>query len=380
MNEQINILVVDDIAPNIRLVAGLLGPEGYEISFANSGKKALEQVLDNDNDFDLILLDIMMPDMDGIAVCKAIKEHPDKRDIPIIFLTGKTDEVSIMTAFETGGVDYLQKPVNPVELIARVKTHLELKKARDMISQTNRELKEALELKNQFLGLAAHDLRNPLSAVQGYLRLLEMDAETSLSTEATQFMGSIQNMTQNMLEMINTFLEKAALELGQVELQFQSIDLIAALQPVFQLYREQAQHKKQRFQLHLSAPELWLEADPYRLNQILDNLLSNAVKYTPSEGQIDVFFKTVGEQLEIRVQDSGPGFLDADKPRLFGYFQRLSAQPTGQESSNGVGLALTKQMVELHQGQIQVESSLGQGATFIVTLPLHPQPVAQTVA
>jgi len=371
MNEQINVLVVDDIAPNIRLVAGLLGPEGYDVSFANSGKKALEQVLAND--FDLILLDIMMPDMDGIEVCKAIKAHPEKRDIPIIFLTGKTDEVSIMTAFETGGVDYLQKPVNPVELIARVKTHLELKKARDTISQTNCELTQALEIKNQFLGLAAHDLRNPLSAVQGYLRLLEMDPATSLSAEAQQFMVSIQHMTQNMLEMINTFLEKAALELGQVELQLQSIDLIAALQPLFQLYKEQAHHKKQRFQLHLAAPQIWLEADPYRLNQILDNLLSNAVKYTPTEGQIDVFFHLRGEQLEIRVQDSGPGFAEADKARLFGYFQRLTARPTAQESSNGVGLALTKQMVELHQGQIRVESTLGNGATFIVTLPLHPQ-------
>ena len=371
MNEQINVLVVDDIAPNIRLVAGLLGPEGYDVSFANSGKKALEQVLAND--FDLILLDIMMPDMDGIEVCKAIKARPDKRDIPIIFLTGKTDEISIMNAFEVGGVDYLQKPVNPVELIARVKTHLELKKARDLISQTNTELTQALEIKNQFLGLAAHDLRNPLSAVQGYLRLLEMDQATSLSSEAQQFMVSIQHMTQNMLEMINTFLEKAALELGQVELQLQSIDLIAALQPLFQLYQEQALQKKQRFQLHLVAPEIWLEADPYRLNQILDNLLSNAVKYTPAEGQIDVFFNLQGEQLEIRVQDSGPGFADADKARLFGYFQRLTARPTAQESSNGVGLALTKQMVELHQGQIRAESTFGNGATFIVTLPLHPQ-------
>ncbi|MGE3724881.1 MAG: response regulator [Candidatus Sericytochromatia bacterium] len=372
MNEPINVLVVDDIAPNIRLVAGLLGPEGYDVSFANSGKKALEQVLAND--FDLILLDIMMPDMDGIAVCKAIKEHPEKRDIPIIFLTGKTDEVSIMTAFETGGVDYLQKPVNPVELVARVKTHLELKKARDTISQTNTELKQALDLKNQFLGLAAHDLRNPLSAVQGYLRLLEMDEATTLGPEAKQFMDSIQHMTQNMLEMINTFLEKAALELGHVELHFLPMDLMASLKPLIQLYREQALQKNQRFHLHVATPEIWLEADPYRLNQILDNLLSNAIKYTPADGQIDVFFELKGEELEIRVKDSGPGFVEEDKSRIFGYFQRLTARPTAQESSNGVGLALTKQMVELHQGHIHVESSFGEGATFIVTLPLHPQP------
>lgn len=371
MNEQVNILVVDDIAPNIRLVAGLLGPEGYEVSFANSGKKALEQVLAND--FDLILLDIMMPDMDGIAVCKAIKEHPEKRDIPIIFLTGKTDEVSILTAFEAGGVDYLHKPVNPVELVARVKTHLELKKARDTISQTNRELKQALELKNQFLGLAAHDLRNPLSAVQGYLRLLEIDEESTLSPEAAQFTQSIQHMTQNMLELIDTFLEKAALELGRVVLKPQSLELVSRLEPLFQYYQEQALQKRQRFNLHLATPEIWLEADPHRIQQIIDNLLSNAVKYSPIEGQIDVFLKTEAEHLEIRVQDSGPGFTETDKTRIFGYFQRLTARPTAQESSNGIGLALTKQMVELHQGQIDVENAPDQGAIFIVHLPLKPQ-------
>lgn len=366
-----NILVVDDIAPNIRLVAGLLSPEGFEISFANSGKKALEQVWAND--FDLILLDIMMPDMDGISVCKAIKENPAKRDIPIIFLTGKTDEISIAAAFDAGGVDYLYKPFNPVELVARVKTHLELKKARDIISQTNQELQEALTLKNQFLSLASHDLKNPLGAVHGYIKMITRDSETTIGPKSQRFMDSIQGMTQRMLEIISTILDKAALELGKIELKPKLINLMEVLRPLLEVYQSEASHKGQHVNLEQNQSEIWLTADRARLAQILDNLLSNAVKYSPLNAEIKVSLaehKTDSKELvTIRIQDQGPGFSDEDKAKLFGYFQRLSAQPTGNESSNGIGLALTKQIVELHGGRIWVESEVGAGATFIVELP-----------
>ena len=365
--ENTNILVVDDIAPNIRLVAGLLGPEGFEVSFANSGKKALEQVLAND--FDLILLDIMMPDMDGISVCKAIKEHPDKRNIPVIFLTGKTDEISIASAFEAGGVDYLYKPFNPVELVARVKTHLELKRARDIISRTNQELQEALRLKNQFLGLASHDLKNPLGALHSYLTLLERDPETTIGPKSRRFIDAIQTMTQRMLEIIGTFLDKAALEMGKIELNPKFINLVEQIRPMFEFYQQQAAIKGQRIELELSSEEIWLTADKDRLNQIVDNLISNAVKYSPLDSAIQVAISDHKDHVELRVSDHGPGFSDEDKTKLFGYFQRLAARPTGNESSTGLGLAMTRQIVELHGGSIHVESELGQGATFIVEIP-----------
>lgn len=371
MSERANILVVDDIAPNIRLVAGLLGPEGYDISFANTGKKAIEQALDND--FDLILLDIMMPDIDGITVCKTIKEHPEKRDIPVIFLTGKTDEVSVATAFEAGGVDYVHKPFNPVELIARVKTHLELKRARDTITETNRELQRALKLKNQFLSLASHDLRGPLGGVQGYLRLIEKDPGSQLGPRAHQFMESIQGMTQNMLELVSVFLDKSALELGKIELKPKFINIMDMVLPLTQLYQGLAAHKQQQLTLHSATEEIWIKADKNRLSQIIDNLLSNAVKYSPLGGHIEMHVIDHKDRLEIRVKDEGPGFREDEKHRLFGYFQRLTARPTGSESSTGIGLALTKQIVTLHGGQIRLESTWGEGATFVVELPKHDE-------
>lgn len=361
-----NILVVDDIAPNIRLVAGLLAPEGYEVSFANSGKKALEQVFAND--FDLILLDIMMPDMDGIAVCKAIKENPEKSDIPIIFLTGKTDEISIAAAFEAGGVDYLYKPFNPVELVARVKTHLELKRARDVINQTNQELEQALKLKNQFLGMASHDLKNPLGSVHGSVKLIRRDEATRLSAKSERYLDSIQDMSQRMLELIDTFLDKAALELGRIQLKPRYGDIMETFKPLVDQYRALAAAKKQTLSLHAPA-EIWMSADKHRFGQIFDNLLSNAVKYSPLGAAIAVTILDEKDWIELRVRDEGPGFTPEDKTRLFGYFQRLGAQPTGNESSTGIGLALTRQIVLLHQGEIRLESEPGQGATFIVVLP-----------
>lgn len=367
MLENANILVVDDIAPNIRLVAGLLGPEGFEVSFANSGKKALEQV--TANDFDLILLDIMMPDMDGISVCKAIKEMPDKREIPIIFLTGKTDEMSIASAFEAGGVDYLYKPFNPVELVARVRTHLELKHARDVISQTNRELQEALTFKNQFLSLASHDLKNPLGAVNAYLGMIQKDSETTIGPKSARFLESMQGMTQHMLELVATFLDKTALEMGRIEIKPKFINLLDIVRPVVEFYQPKAHNKGQTLTLKHSSDEIWLTADKNRLYQIIENLVSNAVKYSPLGSPIEVTASDHKDKVELRVKDQGPGFSEEDKTKLFGYFQRLGAQPTGNESSVGVGLALTRQIVELHEGTIRVESEQGQGATFVVELP-----------
>ncbi|PKL76198.1 MAG: hypothetical protein CVV27_11500 [Candidatus Melainabacteria bacterium HGW-Melainabacteria-1] len=366
MMDNPNILVVDDISPNIRLVVGLLSPEGYDVSFANSGKKGLELVMAND--FDLILLDIMMPDLDGISVCREIKRHPDKRDIPVIFLTGKTDEISISEAFEAGGVDYLHKPVNPVELVARVKTHLELKRARDIIQQSNQELNLALRLKNQFLGMASHDLKGPLGAVQGYVNLISRDEESQLSPRAHKGLEAMANLSTRMLEIVNTFLDKAALELGRIELKPRYINLVETIRPLLESFREQASAKGQTLRLE-TVDEIWLHADKHRLSQIVDNLLSNAVKYSPLQSPIDVALQDHKEHIEIRITDQGPGFSPADKNLLYGYFQRLSARPTANESSTGIGLALTRQIVELHGGKIELFSEQGEGASFVVSLP-----------
>lgn len=367
MLENPNILIVDDIAPNIRLVAGLLGPEGYEVSFANSGKKALELVAEND--FDLILLDIMMPDIDGIAVCRAIKEMPARREIPIIFLTGKTDEITIVSAFEAGGVDYLHKPVNPVELVERVKTHLELKRARDVISKTNRELREALRLKNQFLSLASHDLKSPLGAIKAYMQLLQREEDTRLGPRAQRFVEAVEENAERMLGLVATFLDKAALEMGHIELHPRFFNVVEVLRPLIETYGVAAAAKGQTLSLSLGSEELWLTADRDRVYQIADNLLSNAVKYSPLGSPIAVSLRDTGAALELRVQDQGPGFSAEDRQKLFGYFQRLSARPTANEPSVGVGLALTRQMAELHGGSIRLESTPGQGALFVVELP-----------
>lgn len=362
------ILIVDDTATNIQLVAALLDPMGYELSFANSGADALEQV--KETQFDLILLDIMMPEMDGIEVARRLKADADYQNIPIIFLTAKSDDDSLVEGFEVGAADYVTKPFSPPELIARVQTHLELKQAQDQLRQNNRELAEAIQMKNRLLSIASHDLKNPLSAISGFANMLERNSTVQGSQELSDMVHFITRASNRMMELIGELLDTAALEMGKMKLDLKHCFPAYILNQSIQENRFAAEQKSQQilFESHYSEQ---LVADSKRLKQVFDNIISNAIKYSPQNATIQISLQKSDELLEFRVSDQGPGFSEEDQEKLFGYFQRLSARPTAHESSTGVGLAIVKQIVDLHQGQILLEQTSAQGSTFLVRLPIN---------
>jgi two-component system sensor histidine kinase/response regulator len=361
------ILIVDDTATNIQLVAALLDPMGYELSFANSGADALEQV--KETKFDLILLDIMMPEMDGIEVARRLKTDPDYRNIPIIFLTAKSDDDSLVEGFEVGAADYVTKPFSPPELIARVQTHLELKRTQDQLRQNNRELAEAMQMKNRLLGIASHDLKNPLSAISGFANMLERNTTVQSSQELTDMVHFITRASNRMMELISELLDTAALEMGKMKLNLKTCFPTYLLNQSIQENSFNAEKKSQELVFNGTNSEQ-LVADSKRLKQVFDNIISNAIKYSPKNAKIQISLEKNADYLEFRVSDQGPGFSQEDQEKLFGYFQRLSARPTDHESSTGVGLAIVKQIVDLHQGQILLEKTTSEGSTFLVTLPL----------
>ncbi|PIQ25874.1 hypothetical protein COW36_22320 [bacterium (Candidatus Blackallbacteria) CG17_big_fil_post_rev_8_21_14_2_50_48_46] len=364
-----NILIVDDVPANIQLVASILAGEDYELSFATSGMDALTQV--KETDFDLILLDYMMPGMDGLTVAKQLKAETKTCDIPIIFLTAKTDEESVIAGFSAGAADYVTKPFNASELLARVKTHLQLKSSRDALQKRNQELQEAIQMKNRFLSIASHDLKNPLGVVMGFSSILSKYPVIMENDELSEIVDTLYKASTRMFELITELLDTAALELGRIELQISRVPLPILLQQVVAHYQPQAQTKDQELEFSFAEnTNLCVMGDFNRLKQVIDNLLNNAIKYSPIGAKIKVHIAQANEKALIEIQDQGPGFSEEDLKNLYGYFQRLSAQPTGGESSTGVGLAIVKQIVDLHHGQILLKTAPEQGSIFTVVLPL----------
>jgi len=236
------------------------------------------------------------------------------------------------------------------------------------IEQRNDELRRLNELKNSFLGIAAHDLRSPIGLIQMTAELLT-DPEADLPPEQrTKFTRDILRHTGHMLTLLNDLLDVTQIESGNLSLEKNSIDLAALLEEAVKWHALVATPKGTRVQLHPTVPGL-VYADPLRLRQVVDNLISNAVKYSPPGSLVRVGMQRLNRGWRVAVKDQGPGLTVADRQRLFQDFARLSARPTGGEKSTGLGLAIVRRIVEAHGGQVGADSELGQGATFWFTLP-----------
>jgi two-component system sensor histidine kinase/response regulator len=353
------VLVVDDISQNLQVVGTMLRVEGYQVTPATSGSQALERAQSRPPD--LILLDLMMPDMDGLEVCRRLKADPSTREIPIIFLTASNEMEHLVQGFEAGAVDYVTKPFNAPELLARVRTHLELKHARQRLREMNNE-------KNEFMGIAAHDLRSPLNAVKGYSEMVLEDP--ALGLENAELIQRIHEAAARMAEMVQNLLDANRIERGEMQLHLAPIDLAAAVPAVLETQRPRAEAKQQTLHWQNKAGPVPVLADATVLTQVIENLVSNAVKYSPPGKNIYVRLCRSPEGTRCEVQDEGPGLSAEDQKKLFGKFARLSAKPTGGENATGLGLSIVKKMVEAMNGQVWCESEPGKGALFVVQFPV----------
>ena len=338
----------------------MLRNAGYEIMPTTSGAQALERVRVQLPD--LILLDLMMPEMDGLEVCRRLKADPTTRQIPVIFLTASNEMEHLVSGFEVGAVDYVTKPFNPPELLARVQTHVELRQARERLREMNEE-------KNEFMGIAAHDLRNPLGAIKGYAEMVVEDAQSLQHRELEENGRRIQAVATRMAEMVQNLLDANRIERGEMQLNLATTDLGPLVNSVVEAQRPRATVKQQTIHLQGETAPVQVIVDPNVMVQVLENLISNAVKYSPPGRNIFVRLKRETGLIRIEVQDEGPGLSTEDQQRLFGKFARLSAKPTGGEHSTGLGLSIVKKMVEAMNGKVWCESKPGQGATFITTIP-----------
>ncbi len=355
------ILVVDDQEPNVQLVCGFLLDEAYEVVPASSGPQALERIASQLPD--LILMDVLMPGMDGFALCERVRHIPGCAAIPVIFLSAADESEFIVRALESGGVDYITKPFRKAELIARVRTHLALKTSRDNLSKLLGE-------KDELMAVLAHDLKNPLTAISLGVQTLQSktDPDPAFLSRVT---GQIEATVNRMRESIESLLSQKAAERAEFPLTYQPINLQAAIRDAAAALRNAATAKRITMAIELPNTPIIVQADAQALRHILDNLFSNALKFSPLGSIIEITAHEEADRMPaVVVADQGPGLTDEDHVGLFQKYSRLSARPTGGESSTGLGLAIVKMLTERMGGTIQGENRPdGPGALFTLCLP-----------
>jgi two-component system, sensor histidine kinase and response regulator len=365
------VLIVDDAPENIALVSSIL--KGfYRAKVAINGEKALEMACSADPP-DLILLDIMMPGMDGYEVCRRIKAHPGSSDIPVIFLTSKSQMEDEKMGFELGAVDYITKPISPPIVLARVKTHLDLQSQRRLLQESYKQLMKLEELRDNLVHMIVHDLRTPLTADVGYLDLLKTFEMENFTGEGKDLVDLARSAAETLIEMISSVLDVSRMESMDLKLNVTECELVDIAKGVVARFAALMGNRK----LALMAPPnpVRLTADADLISRVIQNLLANALKFTPKPGEIHLAVESDDQFVRVSVQDSGPGIPAKYQERVFDKFFQVEARQQGQKYSTGLGLTFCKLAVEAHGGRIGVNSGLGQGSTFWFELPARgPEP------
>lgn len=355
------LLIVDDTLENLRLLSQMLSEEGYRVETASSGARALATAQANPPD--LVLLDIRMPEMDGYEVCEGLKADERTRDIPIIFLSALDETYDKVKAFTSGGVDYIIKPFQFEEVLARVEIHIALMNLQRQLQQANRELQKRLEELDAFAHTVAHDLKNPLTRIIGYAELLEAEFDTLPEEDLHGFVGIIARGGRKMENIINELLLLASVREGEVESQpLDMSDIVDEAQ-------RRLSHMIEGSKVRIILPESWPAAlghGPW-VEEVWLNYISNAIKYSGREPRLELGGAVEpGGAARFWVRDNGPGLSEEDQGRLFAPFTRLHQV---RAEGHGLGLSIVRRIVNKLGGRAGVESQVGKGSVFYFTLP-----------
>ncbi len=363
VNDKYKILVVDDDPVMLRLIQKYYPSQECEIDYVTTGKDALSKI--NQYYYDLVLLDIMLPDINGYEVCKKIRENFVLYELPIIVITARSSISDVVESFKSGANDYISKPFEQNELLARTKTQIKLKR----LINANEHLQQAINHKNKFIQMAIHDLRNPLTTILGTINLMKMGG--IINKEFYEYASLIQDSADLMMNLINDLIHSTKFESSSLYLRKELVDMN---QTTIEVIKNNKNHAVQKSQKIVFSPgnenQSYIISDRIRIKEIIDNLLSNAIKYSPHNSNIWIYINNVNNNgtnlVEFVIKDEGPGFSKGDKQILFSKFRKLSANPTGGESSIGLGLSIVKQLVDMLDGTIILESETGGGSKFII--------------
>ncbi len=360
-----SIIVVDDTPANLHLLTGMLKERGYKVRPVSSGEFALQTAKHDPPD--LILLDIIMPEMNGYEVCECLKADEQLSEIPVIFISALNETMDKVKAFKVGGVDYVTKPFQFEEVQARVATHLELRRQKRLIQESNEQLRKLEELRDDLVHMVVHDMRTPLTAIYGFLQTLETLEGERLSEQGREFVQTALASTEDLVEMVSSLLDVSKMEAGEMKLNLTQCELLTIAREAL----AKVEPLKGDRQLMLSGTDepVTVMADAELIARVFQNLLGNALKFTPDDGRVTVSIEPSADAVRVLVQDTGPGIPPEYRERIFEKFGQVENPANRQRYSTGIGLTFCKLAVEAHGGQVGVDSEEGRGSTFWFTLP-----------
>jgi two-component system, sensor histidine kinase and response regulator len=360
------VLAVDDEPANLELISRRLQSLGCAVLRATNGEQALA-IADRDRP-DLVLLDVMMPGIDGWETCRRLKANDHTAAIPVIFVTAADQTEDVVRGFEAGGVDYIAKPVEALELAARVRSTLYTKRLQDELRASNQELRKVERSRQELIGMLGHDIRNLANSVVAFLQLVGMGQLDPSRPEFTELLGLSESNVSEMLRMVNALLDVYKLEEGRLEAVPQAMRLDALAQKSISQVKPEARAKNVTVASEVGDATVFV--DDGLIVRVLTNLLANAVKHTPSGGTVRVEARKADEGTDfvlIRVTDTGPGITLEDAPNVFDRFYQGG---TGRSrGGTGLGLAFCRLAVALHGGTIRVANPGQPGAVIDLTLP-----------
>jgi len=372
-----NILIVDDNPANLDMLTSMLIKHNYEGRAVVSASMALTAI--HAELPDLILLDINMPEMNGYELCEHLKANEETRHIPVIFVSALGETIDKVRAFKVGGVDYLIKPIQFDELLARIEAHLTLSRQRRELDQQRTEIEmlrkrdklyfdKLNQTRDEFISTASHDLKNPIGIVKGYADLIEHGGNV-LDPETLDYLTRIKRGADRMLFLVNDLLDLSKIETG-LAVEPAPVSLRTFLADCVDNFKLPVKQKQLKLNFVPPPESLTAYLDARRMYQVFSNLLSNAIKYTPKGGTVGVETEIKQDRVIVHMLDTGLGIPAESIPHLFDKFYRVPLESHMASEGTGLGLAIVRAIIEQHQGWISVESELGVGSVFHVNLPL----------
>ena len=373
MNMEINpseykILIVDDVMSNVLLLKVLLTNEKFAIATASNGRQALEQV-EKENP-DLVLLDVMMPDMSGFEVAQHLKSNPQTAEIPIIFLTALNSTADIVKGFQVGANDFISKPFNKEELIIRVTHQISLVAAKRLILSKTEELQRTIAGRDKLYSVIAHDLRSPMGSIKMVLNMLILNLPfEKIGAEMYELLTMANQTTEDVFSLLDNLLKWTKSQIGKLNVVYQDVDLIEVTDGVIEIFSMVASLKKIRIR-EMKPERMMVNADIDMLKTVVRNLLSNAIKFSKENSEILVKMEEVNGMAVVSVQDHGCGISEEGQKKLLHADTHFSTFGTNNEEGSGLGLLLCKDFVVKNGGKLWFTSKEGEGSIFSFSIPV----------
>ena len=360
-------MIVDDVVSNVLLLKILLSNEKYQVCTANCGNMAIEQAKAEKPD--LILLDVMMPDITGFDAAQILKKDPETTHIPIIFLTALNNPSDLVHGFQVGANDFLTKPFNKEELVVRVFHQIKLVAATRIIQRQNAELRATIGNRDKMYSVIAHDLRSPMASIRMVLNLVAASASPEqIGQEMYDLLDKANKESEDVHDLLDNLLKWTKSQTGRLNVVLQDLDLNDIIPGVVDIFEMIAQNKHIKLNYQGSASSVIVTADNDMLKTVVRNFMSNAIKFSPENATIDIILSTEGDFAKVSVRDHGVGIAPE---RLSSIFKKgETTYGTGGEEGSGLGLQLCQDFATKNGGSCTVESTLGEGSTFSVLVPL----------